>query len=185
MPRMQKQVQEDPRQQRTPNSRIEGVIVYTSEGAKMRSIENQLAEQQKQSWLMLVAGITAGFIGLHFMMARPLVRQIAQMQQNMAQVEQRMQDLVGARDTVWEANSLLSSLKAQQGQISDARGALQNIRELRSDLIEEASHNSSDKFIGTRREIAVTTDRSAARRGSGRRIIRANEVFAKPSGGSG
>src|SRR5690242_6195241 len=101
----------------------------------MRSIENQLAEQQKQSWVMLVAGITLGFIGLHFTMARPMARQIELMQNELARVEQRMQDLTGARDEVWEANSLLSSLKAQQGQISDARTALQSIRELRSDLI--------------------------------------------------
>lgn len=115
--------------------------MYTSEGTKMRSIENQLAEQQKQSWLMLVAGISVGFVGLHFLMARPMSREIERIHQNMAQVEQRMQDLVGARDEVWEANSLLSSLKAQQGQIVEARGALQSIRELRSDLIEEAVRN--------------------------------------------
>jgi len=103
--------------------------VFTSESSKMRSIENQLAEQQKQSWVMLVAGMTLGFIGLHFMMARPLVRQIERMQTELTQVEQRMKDLVGVRDEVWEANSLLSSLKAQQAQITDARTALQAIRE--------------------------------------------------------
>ena len=53
--------------------------MYTSEGTKMRSIENQLAEQQKQSWLMLVAGITLGFIGLHFVVARPMAREIERM----------------------------------------------------------------------------------------------------------
>jgi len=107
----------------------------------MRSIENLLAEQQKQSWFMLVAGVTLGCVGFHFLMARPMAREMEQMQVNLAQVDQRMQDLVGTRGEVWEANSLLSSLKAQQGQIEDARIALQGIRELRNDVVEESARN--------------------------------------------
>src|SRR5262245_50544514 len=98
----------------------------------MRSIEDQLVEQHKQSWMMLVAGLTIGFVGLHFLMTRPMSRELARLQGDLALVEQRMQDLVGARGDVWEANSLLSSLKAQQGQIEEARVALQSIRELRA-----------------------------------------------------
>lgn len=116
--------------------------MYTSEGNKLRSIENQLAEQQKHSWAMLVVGITLGFVGMHFLMARPMSREMARMQRDLTLVEQRMQDLVGARDEVWETNSLLSSLKAQQGQTEDARLALQTIRELRADLVDETSRNA-------------------------------------------
>ena len=115
--------------------------MFTSEGSKLRSIENQLADQQKQSWAMLVVGVTLGFVGLHFLMARPMTREMERMQRDLTLVEQRMQDLVGARDEVWETNSLLSSLKAQQGQTEEARLALQSIRELRGNLIDEASHN--------------------------------------------
>ena len=115
--------------------------MYTSEGSKLRSIETQLADQQKQSWAMLVFGITLGFVGLHFLMARPMAREMERMQKDLTLVEQRMQDLVGARDDVWETNSLLSSLKAQQGQTEEARLALQSIRQLRGSLVDEASHN--------------------------------------------
>ncbi|MEK6258439.1 MAG: hypothetical protein AABP62_07435 [Planctomycetota bacterium] len=115
--------------------------MYTSESSKLRSIETQLADQQKQSWAMLVVGITLGFVGLHFLMARPMAREMERMQRDLTLVEQRMQDLVGARDEVWETNSLLSSLKAQQGQTEEARVALQSIRELRGNLVDEASHN--------------------------------------------
>ena len=94
--------------------------MFTSESSKLKSIENQLADQQKQSWAMLVVGVTVGFVGLHFLMARPMAKELERMQQDLTQVEQRMQDLVGARDEVWEANSLLASLKAQQGQIGRA-----------------------------------------------------------------
>ena len=94
--------------------------MFTSESSKLHSIENQLADQQKQSWAMLVVGVTVGFVGLHFLMARPMAREMERIQQDLTQVQQRMQDLVGARDEVWEANSLLASLKAQQGQIEVA-----------------------------------------------------------------
>lgn len=116
--------------------------MFTSESGKLRSIENQLADQQKQSWAMLVVGITLGFVGMHFLMARPLSRELARMQRDLTIVEQRMQDLVGARDDVWETNSLLSSLKAQHGQTEESRIALQSIRELRSALIDEATRNT-------------------------------------------
>ena len=86
--------------------------VYTSEGLKIRAMEAQMAEQQKLTWGLLVLGVTIGFMGMHFVIARPLTRELSQMKRDMSQRETRMQELSGAGDQVWDANSLLSSLKS-------------------------------------------------------------------------
>src|SRR5580704_6111990 len=106
------------------------------EPSRTRTIENQLAEQVKQTWLMLFMGVTIGFVGLHFMVARPLSNEIFNLKQSMTSVELRMRELASTSDNVWEANSLLSSLRAQQTQIADARLALQTIRQLRGELLD-------------------------------------------------
>lgn len=102
--------------------------MYTTEGSKLKAIEFQIAEQQKLAWAMLVAGLAIGFVGLHFMVARPLGLELQKMKQDLAVVESRMQLLVGTGDEVWEANTLLSSLRSQKNQLVDARTALQSVR---------------------------------------------------------
>src|SRR5687768_4572781 len=113
------------------------------EAVTMRSIESQLAEHQKRTWIMVGAVVLAGFVGLHFLVSRPLTCEIARLQSDLAQIEQRVQSLVGTGKTVSEANSLLASLESQQSEIEGARQSLQAMRDLRSDLIEEGLRNEA------------------------------------------
>ena len=113
--------------------------MHTTEQNKLKLIETQLAEHQRQSWTMLAVGISLGFVGLHYLMARPMGRQMEGLQRDLAIVEQRMQDLVGLRDDVWDTNSLLAGLKSQKEQLDEARVALQSIGKLQGDLVAEAS----------------------------------------------
>lgn len=107
----------------------------------MSLMDNQLAGQQKTSWLMLAAGLAVGFVGLQLFVAGPMSREIQQMRRDLAQVERRMNNLVGARDAVADANTLLAGLQTQQAQIEAARESLQSIRKLQGDLIDEAGRN--------------------------------------------
>ena len=109
--------------------------MYTSEGIKLRAIESQLAEQQKLTWGLLVLGVAIGFVGMHFIVARPMTRELERMQRDIVAMESRMQELTGATDQAWEANSLLSSLKAQRSQLEEAREVLQSMTELRSEVV--------------------------------------------------
>ena len=122
--------------------------MFTTDQSRTRTIENQLAEQLKQTWLMLFLGVTTGFVGMHFLVARPAANELAKVKASLGTVEIRMQELSGATENVWETNSLLASLRAQQGQVADARVALQSIRALRSDLVDVASsHDQVTKAL--------------------------------------
>ena len=76
--------------------------MFTTEHSRTRTIENQLAEQLKQTWLMLFMGVTIGFVGLHFFVTRPTANELAKMKASLTTVEERMQDLASTNDNVWE-----------------------------------------------------------------------------------
>ena len=44
--------------------------MLTPDLSRNRVLENQFAEQMKQTWLMLFVGITIGFVGLHLLVTR-------------------------------------------------------------------------------------------------------------------
>ena len=65
--------------------------MFTTEQSRTRTIENQLAEQLKQTWLMLFLGVTIGFVGLHFFVTRPTANELSKVKATLASVEQRLQ----------------------------------------------------------------------------------------------
>lgn len=109
--------------------------MYTSDGQTLRSLENQIGEQQKLSWAMLLFGLAGGFIGMYFIVARPMSQELRAMKVEMAQVQGQMEQLSAQGEQVWEANSLLSLLKVQEDQLKNARSALQSVEQLQADVV--------------------------------------------------
>jgi hypothetical protein len=138
--------------------------VYTSEGIKLRAIETQLAEQQKLTWGLLVLGIAVGFVGMHFVVARPLTRELERMKVEMVSMEGRLEQLTAAGEQVWEANSLLSSLKAQHSQLEEARTALQTVRQLRTEVLDETRQIAP--AIATMNDVAALNAKIVGQRDS-------------------
>ncbi len=112
--------------------------MYTSDGNRLRSIENQLGEQQKSAWAMLIIGLSAGFIGLYIFVARPMSQELRTLRVEVARMQDRVERLTAQGEQVWETNSLLSALKTQHQQLDGARLALQSLRTLRSEVETEA-----------------------------------------------
>jgi len=113
--------------------------MYTSDGNRLRSIENQISEQQKVSWSMLIVGLGVGFVGMYFCVARPMAHELRTMKSEVTKIQTQMEVLTAQGSQVWETNSLLASLKMQQSQLEDARTALQSVRELGDDVAAAAN----------------------------------------------
>lgn len=112
--------------------------MFTSEGNRLRAIELQLNEQQKLTWGAMILGMALGFLGLHFMVTRPLVKDLQTVRAELSSVDQRMKQLASVGDGAWETTSLLTHLKSQAGQMQESRAALNAIRQLRIEIMEEA-----------------------------------------------
>lgn len=112
--------------------------MYTSDGIRLRAIENQISEQQRHSWTMLVVGLVVGFIGMYFFVARPMSRELRTMKVEVAQMQSQVQMLAAEGAQVWEANNLLAALRMQQTQLEEARIALQDVKQLREDVVTAA-----------------------------------------------
>jgi len=108
--------------------------VYTSDGNRLRTIENQLGEQPKMAWAMLIVGLSAGFIGLYVFLARPMSQELRTLRVELAGMHARLERLTAQGEQVWETNSLLSALNTQHPQLDGARKALQSLRTLRSEV---------------------------------------------------
>ncbi|GIX03554.1 MAG: hypothetical protein KatS3mg113_0560 [Planctomycetaceae bacterium] len=125
-----------------------------------RTLETQLAEHHKLIWGGLILGITLGFLGLHFLVARPLTRELGYLRQQVQRLESQVQELSGWDGQVWEANSLLSSLKAQRAHLEEARSSLQAIGQLREALHTEARQIA--RSLSTVQQWTQLQDRLAA-----------------------
>lgn len=124
-----------------PFRRDEEQPMLTNEQSISSVIENQLAEQSKQSWLKMLTGAALGFAGLHFFVTQPTARELAQVKSTLHVMEQRVQELTAVGDYVGDTNSLLTNLRIQQAETLDAQRALRAIHDLRSELVEVAAKN--------------------------------------------
>lgn len=93
-------------------------------------------------WGTFLVGLMAGFISVYLVVAQPLIAQVDVMHREMQGMQGDLKELVGVRDQVQEANTLLSALKVQRQQIEDARLTLVSMRELRQDLQVESHHTA-------------------------------------------
>ena len=116
-------------------------IVYTADGNRLRSIEQQMGEHHRLNWAMMVLGMVMGFVGLYFIVARPMSRELRTMRIEITRMQSQMEGLTGQGEQVWETNSLLASLKLQQAELAEARDSIQMIRKLNADITEAADRS--------------------------------------------
>ena len=100
--------------------------------------EKDLLSNPYIRWGLMIVGLAVGFMMLDIMMRRPLMRELALIKREMANVEGRLHNLVGAKDQAGETNSLLSALIAQRRQFENAKSALSDLREFRQQVEIEA-----------------------------------------------
>lgn len=93
-------------------------------------------------WGTFLVGLVAGFVSVYLVVAQPLIAQVDTMHRELMAMQGDLKELVGVRDQVHEANTLLSALKVQRQQIEDARLTLVSLRELRQDLQVESHHTA-------------------------------------------
>jgi hypothetical protein len=93
-------------------------------------------------WGTFLVGLVAGFVSVYLVVAQPLIAQVDTLHRDMSGMQGDLKELVGVRDQVHEANTLLSALKVQRQQIEDARLTLVSLRELRQDLQVESHHTT-------------------------------------------
>ena len=60
-----------------------------------------------------------------------MLSQIGQLQTELVSVQQDMDKLVGAKTSAWQVNNLLTVLNSQAKQLSEAKVAVAEIRDLR------------------------------------------------------
>lgn len=90
-------------------------------------------------WSVLVICLTFGLLGVEFLFRRPIMKELVALRSNVSHVERDMQSLVGVQNQVWEANNLLSSLKAQYRQIEDGRLSIAALQQLNHEIETETA----------------------------------------------
>lgn len=110
-------------------------------------------------WGLLIVGLALGFMMFDILMRRPLLRELALIKREMANVEGRLHNLVGAKDQAGETNSLLSALIAQRRQFESAKSALSDLREFRQKVELEAQTTNEataalDQIIALQKRVA-------------------------------
>lgn len=129
------------------------------------NVQTQMAQEKDLlhnpyiRWGLLIVGIAVGFLALDVMMRRPLMRELASMKREMASVEGRLHDLVGAKDQAGETNNLLSALIAQKRQFETAKSALSDLREFRQQVELEAQGTGDaaaalDQMVALQKRVA-------------------------------
>src|SRR5690606_3645712 len=93
---------------------------------------------QRLTWLKIFVALGIGVSCMHLMLYKPMMREMAQLRRELSSMERDMEELVGARDQIWETNNLLSTLRRQADQFDGARAALSTIRDFRQELEGEA-----------------------------------------------
>ncbi|MBM80404.1 MAG: hypothetical protein CMJ78_07395 [Planctomycetaceae bacterium] len=122
---------------------------------KSHRLDTNATYTRNQPKYLVWAGLLAtSFVGMQFFVTRPLMNELAQMKKELNAVEKDLENLVGARDDVWETNNLLSSLNAQHRHIEGARASLNSIRQFRKD-VEGESGRTMNAFASLDRLLAI------------------------------
>lgn len=102
------------------------------------SDSESFAERNTLVWGAFLVGLVLGFVAVYIVVAQPVLAQLEETQRQIVRLQSDFQPLLGARDSAWEANNLLSDLKAQQKLLTDARLTLGAIKQFRQEFADEA-----------------------------------------------
>lgn len=102
------------------------------------SVEKDLMNIPVVRWGLILIGIATSFLAMDVLLRRPLMKELASVKRDLANIEKGLHDLVGVKDVAWETNHLLSALQAQKRQLESARAALGDVREFRMNVESEA-----------------------------------------------
>ena len=121
--------------------------------------EKDLLSNPYIRWGLMIVGLAIGFLMLDIMMRRPLLRELALIKREMANVEGRLHNLVGAKDQAGDTNNLLSALIAQKRQFESAKSALIDLREFRQRVELEAQETNEataalDQIVALQKRVA-------------------------------
>lgn len=110
------------------------------------------------TWGMLIAGLACGFVGMYFTITRPMTERMQTLETDIAMMQTEMHQLVGTRDDLWKTNDLLTGLRQQQRQLTEANQALALIRQFRADVValkedHELVTNSLGQMASLQREL--------------------------------
>lgn len=110
----------------------------------------QLAAHRKHMWAMMLTVLIAGLLGMHLSVVRPLKSEIAGMRDEITGMQIEMESLVGARDSVSDANSLLARLRYQQQNFEKTNAALASLSRFR-EQVAMATVNIEDSLNAVQR----------------------------------
>ena len=91
------------------------------------------------AWFAFAAGGIVTLLFVYIGVARPAAQELSLLRQQIHALEKGVAAEAGQRDSVDETNHLLSLLSQQQTYALSAKKALVDLRELNSDLLDEAS----------------------------------------------
>jgi hypothetical protein len=140
------------------------------------SAVNDIGASPAFRWSMLFVGLAVGFLGMDVMVRRPMMRELAQVHQDLKTVEGNMDDLVGQRNHVWETNNLLTSLKSQYRAFEEARVSLSAMKLLRKEIETESGKTkgalaSLDQLVSVQNSVLNNTQNVSVAEGSLDRMI--------------
>jgi myosin heavy subunit len=81
-----------------------------------------------------------GIAGMYLFVARPVISEVSQLKTQVNRIDADMLELSGSRQNAWKTNDLLSALNQQSYAVQRAEKSLQEIRDLRIHLEDEATH---------------------------------------------
>jgi hypothetical protein len=115
------------------------------EGHPWRARLLRLAEALRlhKTSLAVAAGLALQWAALSTTLSRPLGRDIARLQSEVASASARMDQLVASRGSACHVQDLLSALEAQRVSLDSAEQALADIRQLRMNLEQEARRTAA------------------------------------------
>lgn len=113
-----------------------------SEQGKLRAMEQQIQDQQRLAWAMLIVGVAAGLLGMHFIVARPMNNELATLKQSLQVVRSQVDTLTQESVDSGYTTSLLSELKAQREHLTAAKVALRQWNDLNESLLAETRRST-------------------------------------------
>src|SRR5690606_18806418 len=96
------------------------------------------SSMKRTTWTLMIAGMLSAGLGLHLTVTQPLHREIETLGSEVRDLQSGMQKLADCRDEVAGTNDLLSGLAAQSGHIEQARAAIENMRRLEREVMQQS-----------------------------------------------
>lgn len=151
---------------RSVPDRLSGGSALLLNDAPQSSVEKDLINLPIVRWGLMLIGIGMMFLAMDILLRRPLTRELASVRRDLAGVERSLRDLVGVKEVAWETNHLLSALQAQRRQLDSARVALNELREFRMSVENEAQQTAEavatlDQIADLQRQVVGQREQSA------------------------